>query len=342
MLKDSYARIIDYLRISVTDRCNLRCRYCMPACGIIHQPHQELLSFEEIIEIVNLVVQLGIDKIRLTGGEPLVRKELVNLISSLSKIDSLKDISLTTNGILLKEYALGLKKAGLKRVNISLDSLRSDRYRWITRGGNLEDVLKGISEALKVGFSPLKINVLLLEINKDEIPDFLRLTIENPLHVRFLEFMPVNPAPLKRCGVNPLYKMGNFISAHLVMEIARHFYTVEEARIYPASIDRCGVYGNGPARVYKFKNSWGTFGIISPISDKFCFRCNRLRLTCDGFLKACLHADLKVNLRDALRKRDKEGLIGLIKSAVYMKPREHSLDKSVAKSLEYSMCQIGG
>lgn len=326
-LVDRFNRRIDYLRISVTDRCNLRCIYCMPECGIINKPQEELLSFEEIAEIVKASVQLGIDKIRLTGGEPLVRKNIVSLVKSLSSIDGIKDISMTTNGVLLKEYAPELKKAGLKRLNVSLDSLRQDRYKFITRQGNLEDVLEGIRESLGVGFSPVKINVLLLDgINKDEIADFLRLSIENPIHVRFLEFMPV-------CN-SDFFKVDKPLLGKEVMDAAKKFSAVEEA----------DNYGGGPARAYKFKNSLATFGIISPISEKFCASCNRLRLTSDGFLKACLHSDLKVNLRNPLRKGiDREALVNLIKSAVKIKPWEHSLGKDGPQGKEeFSMCQIGG
>ena len=233
MLLDKYNRKIDYLRVSVTDRCNLRCVYCMPACGIIHKPHQDLLSFEEIAEIVKAAVCLGIDKVRITGGEPLVRKDLSSLISLLNNIEGIKDISLTTNAVLLKEYASALKKAGLKRINISLDSLDPARYKCLSRGGSLEEVLAGISRSLEVGFTPLKINVLLLEgITEKEILDFLRLSLENPLCVRFLEFMPVNS----------FYKINNFISCGEVMDIAKRFAEIEETL----------VLGNGPARIYKF------------------------------------------------------------------------------------------
>lgn len=324
MLIDKYNRKIDYLRISVTDRCNLRCIYCMPECGIIHKPQEELLSFEELIEIVKAGVELGIDKIRLTGGEPLVRKDIVNLISSLDKIESIKDISLTTNGVLLREYALELKKAGLRRLNVSLDSLRQDRYKFITRQGRLNDVLEGIRKSWEVGLTPLKINCLLLDdINKDEIADFLRLTFENPVCVRFLEFMPIQS----------FYKIESFVCGQMVMDIAQRFGKIEESKIL----------GSGPAKVYKFKNALGSFGIISPLSDKFCSNCSRLRLTSDGFLKACLHSDLNANLRQPLRNgADRDTLRQLIKLAVDMKPKEHSLDKNITASSEFSMCQIGG
>ncbi len=324
MLIDSYGRKIDYLRISVTDRCNLRCRYCMPSHGIINRPRRELLSFEEIVTIVKAGVQLGIENIRLTGGEPLIRKGLAGLISSLNNISGIKDISLTTNGILLKEHAAGLKRAGLKRLNISLDTLQQDRYKWITRGGDLRGVLEGIEEAFKLDFSLLKINVLLLdEGSRLEIPDFLRWTIEKYIHIRFLEFMPINS----------FYKTRKFISANEVLEIAERCGDIEE--VY--------VYGNGPAKSYRFKNSLGTFGIINPISDKFCAHCNRLRLTSTGCLKPCLHSGESVNLRQHLRIGISEaGLIEAIRFALTSKPKEHFLDKSQMQSLEYSMCQIGG
>src|SRR3989338_9510178 len=222
MLVDKYGRRIDYLRISVTDRCNLRCIYCMPEWGIVNKPHEELLTFEEIVEIVKSAVKLGIDKLRLTGGEPLIRKNLVNLISSLSQIEGIKDLALTTNGILLKEFALALKKAGLKRVNISLDSLSQDRYNELTRQGRLGQVLEGIQEAFRVGLSPIKINVLLLEgIKKEEMVDFLRLTKENPIHIRFLEFMPINS----------FYKVEKPLSCAEIINIAQGSADIEKAEI---------------------------------------------------------------------------------------------------------------
>ncbi len=324
MLIDPYGRTIDYLRISVTDRCNLRCRYCMPIHGIVNRACQELLSFEEILNIAKAASEAGIKNIRLTGGEPLIRKGLTGLVASLAKIEGIEDISMTTNGILLKDHAAALKSAGLKRLNISLDSLRPERYRWITRKGNLRDVLKGIDKAFDAGFSLIKINVLLLdEITLSEIPDFLRLGLENRIHVRFLEFMPIGP----------FYKTRNFISAKEVLKIADRFGDVEET----------AGYGNGPARVYRLARALGTFGIISPISDKFCAGCNRLRLTSDGFLKSCLYSEIKVPLRGPLRNgAAKEKLIKLIRSAVRMKPKEHFMDEPAIRPLERSMCQIGG
>lgn len=323
-LTDRFNRRIDYLRISVTDRCNLRCIYCMPECGIMHKPHEELLSFEEIREIVRAGACLGINKVRLTGGEPLVRKDIINLVESLSNIEGIEDISMTTNGVLLKEYASGLKKAGLKRLNVSLDSLKTDRYRFITRLGNLADVKEGIAEAIKAGFLWLKINVILLGgINEEEAGDFLRLTLENSVHVRFLEFMPVNS----------FFRTENFVSAQKVLDIARGIGQIEEGFIY----------SKGPAKNFRFKNALGFFGLITPMSDKFCSACNRLRLTSDGFLRPCLHSDLKVNLRQALRNgASKEELIKLIRLACRIKPKEHCLDKNPSLAADFSMCQIGG
>lgn len=324
MLIDPYGRTIDYLRISVTDRCNLSCRYCMPVHGIVNRARQELLSFEEILNIAEAASEAGIKNIRLTGGEPLMRKGLAGLVASLARIEGIEDISMTTNGILLKDHASALRKAGLKRLNISLDSLRHERYRWITRKGNLKDVLDGIDKAFDAGFSLIKINVLLLdETTVSEIPDFLRLGLENRLHVRFLEFMPIGP----------FCKTRNFISAKKVLEIADKFGDVQDA----------AGYENGPARVYRLARALGTFGIISPISDKFCASCNRLRLTSDGFLKSCLCSEVKVDLRSPLRDgAGRKELIKLIRSAVQMKPKEHFMDGPVIRPPERSMCQIGG
>ncbi len=323
-LIDAFGRRIDYLRISVTDRCNLRCAYCMPESGIVTRPHDELLRFEEIARVVRVCASLGIAKIRLTGGEPLVRKDIADLIELLARIDGISDISMTTNGVLLKEHAAQLKHAGLKRVNISLDTLDGDRYKAITRFGKLGDVEGGIREALCAGLSPVKINCLLLDgIDKAEVLKFLALTLEDPIHVRFLEFMPINA----------FYKNNTAISARDVMDIAGNF----------RGFDNAGLQGSGPAKVFRFKDSLGTFGTIAPMTDKFCSSCNRLRLTSNGYMKACLHAEAKVDLKGPLRNGiDDEGLIGLIESSVRGKPKEHLLGAGGVEYSEYLMCQIGG
>jgi cyclic pyranopterin phosphate synthase len=299
----------------------------MPACGIRNKLHSDLLSFEEIERIVKIGVSLGIDKVRLTGGEPLVRKDIHSLVEILANIEGLNDISMTTNGILLKDSAIGLKKAGLKRVNISLDTLQEERYRDLTRGGELKDVKEGIRISLEAGFYPLKINTLLLAgINDDEIIDFLKLTINLPVHVRFLEFMPTKHNEF-------WYTREGFISRRYVMDISGRLGPVE-------SVD---IYGNGPAKNFKIKGAQGTFGIIAPMSESFCSTCNRLRLTSDGFLKGCLHSDLKVNLKEPMRRgMDDRGLLGLINLAVNTKPEGHTLSANPISSSEYLMCQIGG
>ena len=326
-LIDNFNRRIDYLRVSVTDRCNLRCKYCMPACGINNKLHSDLLSFEEIAKIVRIGVSLGVDKVRLTGGEPLVRKDIVKLIEILSKIDGLNDISMTTNGTLLKHNVEQLKKAGLKRLNISLDTLKEEKYRDVTRGGELKDVKDAIRFCLEAGFSPLKINMLLLAgINDDEIIDFLKLTIDLPVHVRFLEFMPTKHNKF-------WHTREDFISCKDVMDVSHGLGPVE-------SID---VYGNGPAKNFRIRHARGTFGFIAPLSESFCSSCNRLRLTSDGFLKGCLHSDLKINLKDPIRRgMDEKDLIGLINLVAGTKPKEHILSENPISSSEYLMCQIGG
>ncbi len=326
-LIDNFNRRINYLRISVTDRCNLRCKYCMPACGITNKLHGDLLSFEEIAKIVKIGVSLGIDKVRLTGGEPLVRKDVVELVEILSMIDGLNDISMTTNATLLKHHVPRLKKAGLKRINISLDTLQEEKYRDIARGGDLKDVKEAIGLCLEAGFHPLKINMLLLAgINDDEIIDFLKLTMDLPIHVRFLEFMPTRHNEF-------WHSREDFISYKEVMDISQGLGQVED-------ID---VYGNGPAKNFRIKYAKGTFGFIAPLSESFCSSCNRFRLTSDGFLKGCLHSDLKINLKDPIRRgMDEKGLIQLINLAVNTKPKEHVLSENPISSSEYLMCQIGG
>lgn len=300
-MRDRFGRTIDYLRISVTDRCNLRCRYCMPPCGITLVPMDKILSYEEITEIIKV---MGVTKVRITGGEPLVRRDIVELIRSLH----VEDLSMTTNGVLLKDYTVQLKEAGLKRVNISLDTLNRERFKYITGSDSLNSVLAGIRSAIDAGLNPVKINVLLLD--KDtlgEVNSFIKLTIENPIHVRFIEFMPI--------GVHK----GSGISLDI-------FHSMEPAE----------VKGNGPAKCFKIKGAMGTVGLISPMSNKFCSSCNRLRLTSTGFLKSCLYSNAGVNLKG------EASLVQLIEKAVWLKPKEHHLESAPIECRETSMCQIGG
>ncbi len=309
-LSDSFQRPINYLRISVTDRCNLRCIYCMPAEGVPLMSHEDILTYEEICTIARVAAELGINKVRLTGGEPLVRSGLGELIQMLAQIDGIDDISLTTNGTLLGRYAAELKEAGLHRVNISLDSLKPDKFELITRGSlALDDVMAGIEVARSVGLDPVKINMVVMSsVNDDELIDFAASTMDERWHVRFIEFMPV-------AGVSP--SASHFIS---VSEMRKRLEVLGE--LQPCLPD----VGNGPAKYFRFPYAKGTVGFITPVSEHFCFRCNRLRLTADGRLRLCLLAEDEIDLRQSLRGGASSAeLKQLIETAVANKPRRHWL-----------------
>lgn len=322
---DSFHRPINYLRVSVTDRCNLRCVYCMPLEGIDTLSHTDILRYEEIVKVATAAAEMGINKVRLTGGEPLVRANLPELVNMLSDISGLDDLSLTTNGILLSQYADDLKAAGLNRVNISLDSLDPEKYTRITRLGSLPDVYKGIESARSAELRPVKINMVVMRsINDDEILDFARRTINEEWHVRFIEFMPV--------GHNDQNDSNPFIS---IAEIANRIETL--GRLQPHRLD-----GNGPAKYYRLPDAKGTIGFISPISEHFCFQCNRLRLTADGKLRPCLLSDDEIDLREPLRQGAfVDDLKGIIQQAIDSKPECHRL-KLGTTARNRSMCQIGG
>ncbi len=325
MLRDGYGRKIDYLRISVTDRCNLRCIYCMPESGIVPGNRREILSFEEIEKVVKVAIGLGLNKIRITGGEPLVRRNLVNLIGHLSKIRLISDLSMTTNGTFLEDYAQELKEAGLHRVNISLDTLQEEKYEFITRAGRLRETLRGVDKALQVGLSPVKINVVVMKgINDDEIGDFMRLSYDQPLSVRFIEFMSF--------GGNLLGEEERFIPMSAVRERCQSF-----AELLPAG----GLPGNGPARYYRIRGGQGRVGFISPLSAPFCSRCPRLRLTSRGKLMSCLYGDEgEIDLKMPLRANaSREEISRLIRLSVSNKPREHY--RQTAK-INRDMSRIGG
>jgi cyclic pyranopterin phosphate synthase len=310
-LSDSFQRPINYLRISVTDRCNLRCIYCMPAEGISLMSHSDILSYEEIYSVAQAATELGINKIRITGGEPLVRIGLPRLIEMLAGIEAVDDIALTTNGTLLGEYAAELKSSGLRRVNVSLDTLKSDRFRRITRGqSNLSQVLEGIEAAKGVGLEPVKLNMVVMSgINDDELLDFAAKTIEEDWHVRFIELMPVNGED------NAL----RFVSA---TEMRRQLEPMGKLEPCLPSV------GNGPAKYFRLPDAKGTIGFITPISEHFCFDCNRMRLTADGKLRPCLLSDYEIDLKKPLRDGiAKAGLKKLFKQAVAEKPLRHQLAK---------------
>jgi len=325
-LYDSFQRPINYLRISVTDRCNLRCVYCMPVKGIRQLRHRDILSYEEIYTVVRAASALGINKVRLTGGEPLVRLGVSKLVEMLSGIEAIDDISMTTNGTLLGRYAAELKQSGLKRVNISLDTLKPDRFKTITRSdASLSDVLEGIEAARSVGLNPVKINVVVMAgINDDEVLDFARKTISEDWHVRFIEFMPtagVGDATLYFVPVGKIKKQLESLG--------------ELAPCLPH-------VGNGPARYFRFPNSRGSVGFISPVSEHFCFQCNRLRLTADGKLRCCLLSEEEVDLRQPLRNGATSAeLESLIKQAVAKKPLRHQLAEG-RLPLDRPMTQVGG
>jgi cyclic pyranopterin phosphate synthase len=325
-LSDSFQRPINYLRISVTDRCNLRCIYCMPADGIELTSHGDILSYEEIYTIAKAAAELGIDKLRITGGEPLVRLGLPQLIEMLAGIETINDIALTTNGVLLADYAAELKAAGLKRVNISLDTLKPDRFRQITRGhSELRQVLEGIEAAWKVGLEPVKLNMVVMSgINDDELIDFAAKTIDEGWNVRFIELMPVagngDSAP-------------RFVSAGEMKE-----------RLAPlGKLEPClPSVGNGPAKYFRLPGAKGTIGFITPVSEHFCFRCNRMRLTADGKLRPCLLSDYEIDLKTPLRSGiSREGLKKLFEKAVAEKPLRHKLaEGEVPKGHPFS--HVGG
>lgn len=319
-MKDNLGREINYLRISVTDKCNLRCTYCMPPEGVADLGHNTILTFEEIERIVRVAASLGINKYRLTGGEPLVRKGIVDLVGKISKIPGVEEIGMTTNGILLKEYASKLKEAGLSRVNISLDTLRYGRYEKITRGGDLDLAVEGLDEASKVGLKPIKINVVMMKgFNDDEILDFIQLTINHDYEIRFIELMPIGTA-WSDCEYQ-------YISAE---EVKKKLPMLE-----PIEGD------SGVAQLYRYKGAIGKIGFISPISSCFCDDCNKFRMTSDGKLKPCLHSNREIDLREALDSNDDEILANVIKNAILTKEERHRIGEGVAPVMR-EMNKIGG
>jgi len=335
-LSDPFNRPINYLRISVTDRCNLRCVYCLPPEGVNLLPQGEILSYEEIARVAALAAQLGINKVRITGGEPLVRARLRELVALLAGIRGIDDISLTTNGILLKEFAAELKQAGLKRVNVSLDSLNRDRFERITRYNKLDAVLQGIEAAKGCGLNPIKVNMVVMrDINDDEVMDFARLTISQGWHVRFIELMPFvtdNP-PDGHSVAGKVNLHPGFVSADEVKERLNELGSLEPS---------LPITGNGPARYYRFSDASGTVGFIAPISQHFCFSCNRLRLTAEGKLRPCLLDDREVDLHQPLRNgsSDQE-LKKVITEAIQTKPQKHGLTRGRV-SKKRLMSQVGG
>ncbi len=324
-MKDKYGRQVDYLRISITDRCNLRCQYCMPPDGVEFKSHGEIMRYEEIINIVEAGQKLGIKKVRITGGEPLVRKGIVDFISQLNELN-LNEISITTNGLLLNKYAADLKKAGLSRVNISLDSLQPERYRKITRRDEFERAMKGIKTALQVGLEPVKINTVVMKgINDDELEDFIDLSYREKLHIRFIEYMPLGDTEIK--------------SGDYYISLSEYKdELISKKGIVPATIKN-----NGPAEYYKIPGAKGTVGFITAISHTFCDKCNRMRLTADGRLKPCLANNLEIDLHDENGNiHDKNILREKFKEAILNKPGSHHFYEDEELYSGRNMSQIGG
>ncbi len=326
-LQDGFRRAINYMRISVTDRCNLRCVYCMPPEGVPWIPHQDILTFEEIERIVRATATVGMRKIRITGGEPLVRRDLVQLIARLAAIPGIEDISLTTNAILMPQFAEPLARAGLQRINVSLDTLQPERFARITRVGGLDQVLAGIEAAERAGLAPIKINAVMLRgVNDDELLDLARLTQDRPWHVRFIEAMPLG-------GNLPVEEEG-FISADEIMERLKELGELEASP---------GPNGNGPARYYRLPGARGTVGVISPMSHFYCESCNRVRLSADGRLRLCLFDDQEIDLRPPLRDgASTEEIVALFQKAILTKPERHHLVVGQSNCNLRALSQIGG
>lgn len=328
MLIDTLGRKITYLRVSVTDRCNFRCVYCQPPEGVRWKEHDEILRYEEIVEVVRVMAAEGVHAIRLTGGEPLVRPHLSKLVRMLAEIPGIDDISLTTNGFLLEQQAAELAEAGLRRINVSLDTMKPELFHRITRLGTFEQVKRGIEAAEKYDLTPIKINMVVMRgINDDEIVPMAKLSLTHPWHVRYIELMPIgNQEP-----------WGDGFPAPESM-----YYSIQEIRdqLEPLGLEEVnGKNGNGPAKEYRLQGAIGEIGMIAAIGEAFCGTCNRLRLTSDGFLRPCLMSNFEINLKEALRSG--KPILPLIQQTVAAKPLGHELARRPAPSGR-CMMQIGG
>ena len=332
-MKDGQGRQIDYLRISLTDRCNLRCIYCMPEHGVKSIPHESILTLEEVHKAIECASQLGIKHIRFTGGEPTVRKGLLSLIERTAQTPGIESVALTTNAILLPNMTADLKAAGLSRVNISLDTLDAEQYRFITRRGNLDDALKGVEAALSSGLSPVKLNTVVVRRLNQDLLSFARLTVDAPLHVRFIEYMPIGSGEdCGGCG----WGLDDVVPAKEIIEtINMQAQSIGLGSLQPTTATPDGW---GPAQYYRLPDAQGTVGVISAISNHFCASCNRLRLTADGKIKPCLFSDTEYDIRSALRKGDKEEVLSVFGAALSHKPSGHEHRVGTRRM----MSQVGG
>ncbi|MBW1744389.1 MAG: GTP 3',8-cyclase MoaA [Deltaproteobacteria bacterium] len=324
---DPYNREITYLRVSVTDRCNLRCIYCMPVKDLQLLDHADILRYEEILKLIEVAAGLGVRKIRLTGGEPLVRKGFIHLVESVCRIPKVEDVSITTNGVFLKEMAASLFEAGLRRVNVSLDTLNPLKYKKITGRACFNLVWEGLQRAEAVGFRPVKVNVVTMKgLNDDELHQFADLSIQKPYHIRFIEYMPIgrgsNWEPQKYIGSDEIKsRLGSFGQLSKV----------------PRSIH------DGPVERYRFKSAKGEIGFIGALSHHFCPSCNRLRLTPDGKLRPCLFSDDEVDIKSPLRTgSSREGLEEIFLQAIARKPRRHHAGILEGPAAMRAMSMIGG
>lgn len=324
--KDQFGRSMNYLRISLTDRCNFRCLYCMPATGMEFQPRDEMLTDDELIRLVGIFAREGVTKLRLTGGEPTIRPHLTELIRAFKSFPGINEIAMTTNALLLSRKAQEYKDAGLDRINVSIDTLDPARFRFMTRGGRLDMVWDGIETADRVGLGPIKLNsVVVKNHNQHDVIEMAKLTLDRPWQVRFLEIMPME-------GVGMVYEEGLVTSAETRAELEAHFGPLEQLQAPDAD----------PARMWKIPGAKGTIGFISPMSEPFCETCNRIRLTADGNLRLCLlHGD-EVNLRDLMRGGGSDEEIGdLIRAGVFRKPWGHRAWEEQIRTVR-GMSQIGG
>lgn len=326
-LADQFNRPITYLRISVTDKCNLRCVYCMPEGGLPWLPKSDILTYEEIVDLVRAAAGVGVRSIRLSGGEPLVRKDLHRLVRGIAAVDGITDISLSSNGLLLEDQLDDLVRAGLTRVNLSLDTLREDRFEAISRRKGLARVLSSMDAAVEAGLAPLKINCVVMRgTNDDELADFAAITIEKPIFVRFIEMMPVRE--------NAGLQNDAYMSSDEILERVSEIGALNSV---------AGPGGNGPARYFAFEGAAGAVGVISPLSHDYCDRCNRVRLSADGKLRLCLFGDYEIDLRTPLRSgATRSEIAALLRGGMLIKPERHHLRLGEVSSRMRAFSEIGG
>ncbi|MCL1847697.1 MAG: GTP 3',8-cyclase MoaA [Coriobacteriia bacterium] len=332
---DQHGRTIDYLRLSITDRCNLRCLYCMPEEGVPPKSHDAMLTLEEIASFVAIAASEGFSRVRLTGGEPLVRLGVVDLVAQIARTPGIERVAMTTNGILLPKYAAALKEAGLDRVNISLDTLDPQQYAHITRRGDINGVFAGIDTALEVGFNPVKVNAVVIRSLGQDLLAFARLSCDRPLHMRFIEYMPVGASQ----GEHGLgwSKKDTIPNEELIELLDEQAQAAGLGRLIPLT-EGSRPEGWGPARYYRFEGAQGTVGFISALSRHFCGECNRLRITAEGRLRPCLFSDLEFDVKAALRSGDNDKVRRILREALTAKPDEHHYQVGT----ERLMSQIGG